>query len=320
MKRFPCFFVFSILFTVFGFVGRVLAEDVVYLNDGSVIHGTITEEIPGKSIKIETKDGNIFVYKMRDIEKITHSKPDESTGTDNSASQASPALTPVFSPAVKIDPHAKFSKFAFMVNAGFWNPGVFSDANSFLETAAGGSTSYDFVPGWVKGGLGIGWFTNGIGLKWNVELSYQPNDYQYSGYYWDGYQYISYSGTVSTYLFIGGSELEADICMDNVVNADNVTSLYIPLIVGAWDVQYGYDDGYTNDIYTGTTTDIGTGIGFRGFDSSKFMWDFQIVYRACNRGNDLVDGSGYKIPLPDGKFMDADISGLDLNFTVGLVM
>ncbi len=46
-------------------------EDVVYLKSGSVIRGSILEQIPGQSLKIQTKDGNIFVYKYDDITKIT---------------------------------------------------------------------------------------------------------------------------------------------------------------------------------------------------------------------------------------------------------
>ncbi len=46
-------------------------EDIVYLKNGSEIHGTIIEQIPNESIKIKTKDGNIFVYKMDEIDKMT---------------------------------------------------------------------------------------------------------------------------------------------------------------------------------------------------------------------------------------------------------
>lgn len=45
--------------------------DVVYLNNGSVIRGMIVEQIPNVSIKIQTKDGSIFVYKMEEVEKMT---------------------------------------------------------------------------------------------------------------------------------------------------------------------------------------------------------------------------------------------------------
>jgi hypothetical protein len=47
-----------------------LMQDVVYLKDGSVIRGQIIEQIPNVSIKIQTKDGNIFVCKMEEVDKI----------------------------------------------------------------------------------------------------------------------------------------------------------------------------------------------------------------------------------------------------------
>ncbi len=35
-------------------------EDVVYLKDGSILRGTIIEDIPGESLRIQTRDGNVF--------------------------------------------------------------------------------------------------------------------------------------------------------------------------------------------------------------------------------------------------------------------
>ena len=46
-------------------------EEVIYLKNGSVIHGVIIEQVPNLSVKIQTYDGNIFVYKMDEIAKIT---------------------------------------------------------------------------------------------------------------------------------------------------------------------------------------------------------------------------------------------------------
>lgn len=46
-------------------------SDVVYLKNGSVIRGIIIEQLPNVQIKMKTKDGNIFVYKTEEIEKIT---------------------------------------------------------------------------------------------------------------------------------------------------------------------------------------------------------------------------------------------------------
>jgi len=46
-------------------------QDVVYLKNGSIIKGMIIEQIPGVSIKIQTKDGSVFVYNIDEISKMT---------------------------------------------------------------------------------------------------------------------------------------------------------------------------------------------------------------------------------------------------------
>lgn|GEM_PF-2342854 len=328
----------TILFLALGLLSSAWAEDVVYLKDGSIIHGTITEEVPGVSIKIQTKDDNVFVYKVNLIQKITHSAPavekgddtaaTTTTDTDNSdedAVQAKPKPTPAPKKVVKKsntptsstpnDSKAKFSKFGFLINAGFWAPDTYTQFNHDLETATG-SSSYDYMAGFIKGGIGLGWFTNNFGLKWNLEMSINPNTYTTDWYYGG---YYAGSTTEDTYIFIGGSEIEAELALDNVINKNNVTSFYLPLILGIWDVDYNVTDSYGTDDFTNTTTDFGTGIGFRGFDSSNLMWDLQLVYRWSQRGNYLVDPHGLKIPLVGGKFIDANVSGLDLNFTLGFM-
>ena len=45
-------------------------QDVVYLKNGSVIRGVIIEQVPNESLKITTTDGNLFVYKIGEVEKI----------------------------------------------------------------------------------------------------------------------------------------------------------------------------------------------------------------------------------------------------------
>lgn len=50
-------------------------EDVVYLKNGSVIRGVVVEQVPYQTLKIQTKDGNIFAYNFSDIEKITKEMP-----------------------------------------------------------------------------------------------------------------------------------------------------------------------------------------------------------------------------------------------------
>ena len=43
----------------------------MYLKNGSIVKGVIIEQIPGVSIKVETADGSVFVFKVQDVEKLT---------------------------------------------------------------------------------------------------------------------------------------------------------------------------------------------------------------------------------------------------------
>ena len=51
------------------------ARDVVYLKNGSIIRGTILEMIPDSTIRIQTGDGNVFVYPTKEVERITKEEP-----------------------------------------------------------------------------------------------------------------------------------------------------------------------------------------------------------------------------------------------------
>ena len=46
-------------------------EDVVHLKNGGLVRGTIIEQIPGESLKIKTREGNVFVYTMDEIAKMS---------------------------------------------------------------------------------------------------------------------------------------------------------------------------------------------------------------------------------------------------------
>lgn len=45
--------------------------ETVYLKNGGIVKGDIIEQVPGQSLKIKTKDGNVFVYQMDEVERIT---------------------------------------------------------------------------------------------------------------------------------------------------------------------------------------------------------------------------------------------------------
>jgi hypothetical protein len=54
-------------------------EDVVYLKNGSIIHGMIIEQIPNESIKIKSGE-SIFVFKMSEVEKTVKEKQKVTSG------------------------------------------------------------------------------------------------------------------------------------------------------------------------------------------------------------------------------------------------
>lgn len=62
-----CLITFSLSYAY----SQTALEEVVYLKNGSIIRGTIVEQVPNELIKLQTKDGSIFVYQMDEIERIT---------------------------------------------------------------------------------------------------------------------------------------------------------------------------------------------------------------------------------------------------------
>ena len=60
----------AMMFTV-AMIQAQTQQEVVYLKNGSVVKGVIIEQIPNKSLKIQTADGSIFAYQMNEVDKIT---------------------------------------------------------------------------------------------------------------------------------------------------------------------------------------------------------------------------------------------------------
>ena len=59
MKYFLSFLMFAAISIIA--IAQQNYQDVVYLKNGSIIRGVIIEQIPNKSIKIETSDKSVFV-------------------------------------------------------------------------------------------------------------------------------------------------------------------------------------------------------------------------------------------------------------------
>jgi len=64
--------------------------DVVYLKNGSVIKGIIVEQVPNQSIKIQTADGSLFVYKISEVEKMTKEQAGMLNTTNHQSNNVAP--------------------------------------------------------------------------------------------------------------------------------------------------------------------------------------------------------------------------------------
>ncbi len=67
-------FIFLTCLTAFVMTSPAFAqrmEDVVHLKNGGLVRGIIIEQTPGESLKIQTRDGNVLVYTMDEIAKMS---------------------------------------------------------------------------------------------------------------------------------------------------------------------------------------------------------------------------------------------------------
>lgn len=62
--------VLFLIFITISYTQNTKTVDVVYLNDGSIIKGRIIEIIPNETIKIESSGGNVFAFKMSNVDSI----------------------------------------------------------------------------------------------------------------------------------------------------------------------------------------------------------------------------------------------------------
>jgi len=91
MKKLIFFLAFSfILFIGNNLIAQTNYRDIVYLKNGSIIKGIVLEQIPNVSLKMKTSDGNIFVFEMKDVEKITK---EEITGITKSIDKYDSVIT-----------------------------------------------------------------------------------------------------------------------------------------------------------------------------------------------------------------------------------
>ena len=52
-------------------LGQVADEDVIYLKNGGTVRGTIIEMVPNKSVTLRATDGDVHIFAVDEIERIT---------------------------------------------------------------------------------------------------------------------------------------------------------------------------------------------------------------------------------------------------------
>lgn len=99
MKR---FFIYMFVLLISAATSMAMAQDVVYLKNGSVIKGSVVEINPSKSLKIKTVDGSLFVYNMNEVDRIE--RENNSTISSNVSSDNDEYLEPGFRGLIEIGP------------------------------------------------------------------------------------------------------------------------------------------------------------------------------------------------------------------------
>lgn len=164
-------------------------QDVVYLKNGSVVRGTIIEQVPGVSLKIQTNDGNIFVYNIEDVEKMTKEQ-----------SKAATRQVSTYGLGATVSPYANSN------GAGSTNSTAMSERSPFVAgllswivPGAGQFYNGQRRKGWSNLGLHLG-SSIIMGIGTGLMSSSYSYDYYDGDYNYDESQYT----TGVTFMIVGG--------------------------------------------------------------------------------------------------------------------
>ncbi len=125
-------------------------QDVVYLKNGSIIKGVITEQVFGEHIKMETADGSVFVFKAEEIEKITKTEKIESTKSVSDQNQNQQTLKTTSITTSTKNTHSR--GYVGIVETGYVHGVGGLEASRFKMDFING---YQFNP-YLSLGLGVG--------------------------------------------------------------------------------------------------------------------------------------------------------------------
>jgi hypothetical protein len=138
--------------------------DVLYLKNGSIIKGTITEMVPNQTIKIKMADGSLFVFKMEEVEKFVKEEKPSIKAAVNKPKPEPPKETRDTSLYI---PKKTGFYFNFQVGGGF----VISPTQTAVAITP--TLGYQFSP-YFKFGIGFGYISEKY-YKYSSEISYSGN-------------------------------------------------------------------------------------------------------------------------------------------------
>ena len=115
----------TIIIALFGIIcvqAQTEMVDVLYLKNGSIINGKITEMVPNQTIKIKTADGSLFVFKMEEVEKVSTEEKvaQKPTAIDSKVDLLNINTVEGASPAKPAVPDAQSNKTSLNRDTVYW--------------------------------------------------------------------------------------------------------------------------------------------------------------------------------------------------------
>jgi hypothetical protein len=275
-------------------------EDVVYLHNGSVIRGLIIEQVPNESVKIQTRDGNIFVYKMSEIQKMTKELDDNSNYQQNRQRQNQRQSQGQRQKSKQ--PQVICSSLA----SGYFG---FADLGFGIGSAKITHLGFEIVNGYRI----IPQFAIGIGVGLNRYSKYQvyhSSGYMREGYFSDGYWDTIYDYSLGEYvdIFIPTEWVDSE-WVDTSSTTDVSNSLSMPIFLHLRSdflngkispfsaVNIGYNVGLVDSMHEGLIFEPSLGVGIEV--SPKSRLDISLGYSLMGTkveteyGDDIKSKVGY---------------------------
>jgi len=214
-------------------------EDVVYLNNGSVLRGIIIEQVPNKSLKVQIAGGSIFHVEIADVERITKESALSVFSGRTAASDRTEREQKVGDSTSVREPWVPRRK------------GYFLQGQLLLELAQGGIR---VVNGYKFGRFGY------LGVGLGLDLSGPSLSHAYD-YHWAGGSPAGMGVYLPVYLHYSGDILNRRVTPFYAVELGYAAALRTS---GMDDYDYPYGHGYggNRDVRGGVMGGGGIGVRF----------------------------------------------------------